>query len=385
LLTQGVADVLWPNGQRLPIGANVLLVAPSGSGKSMIFKLLMEAITRFLNRVDINADLLSRPALFLEDATRAAVIEHLRDWPVAGLFSDEGGQLNQMLRSAAPTLAKLLDGSPLRHARVSTGRIELVNCRLMMLLTEQPHVFEASKVLLGASTGGVGLINRFIVASATAMPTGSSLHRVGLSEPVRRRYELRIEDLLARTIQQVKSKAERPALQLSPETQNFFIPLADEIRQKLGTHASYRTISEYASRHSERVLKLAGSIHVFEHGPEGEVELATVKTADMLDRWSMDNFRRMTYQPPKVSQAEQDALNLEQALAQAVHSTGRTAFPLSQVRRSAPNMGLTKARLDRAVPILAGQGKVTVMLVGSVDWLQFNPPSDRLFGYGARC
>ena len=125
LLTQGTADVLWPNGQRLPIGLPVLLVAPSGAGKSVIFTSLIEPIRRCLSEVLTDEDSPHRPAFFIEDATREAIIHHLRDWPLAGLFTDEAGLLKQLLHSAASTLAKLLDGADLNHARVSTRRIEL--------------------------------------------------------------------------------------------------------------------------------------------------------------------------------------------------------------------------------------------------------------------
>ena len=42
LLTQGAADVTWPNGLSLPPGANVFLEANSGSGKSVIAKILQQ-------------------------------------------------------------------------------------------------------------------------------------------------------------------------------------------------------------------------------------------------------------------------------------------------------------------------------------------------------
>ena len=51
LLTQGIADVAWPNGQRVPVGANVFLVAPSSSGKTVIFRNLMEPVEECLTAI----------------------------------------------------------------------------------------------------------------------------------------------------------------------------------------------------------------------------------------------------------------------------------------------------------------------------------------------
>jgi hypothetical protein len=48
VLTQGIADVTWPNGQAISIGANGILAAPSGNGKSLIYKRLSQPIEKYL-------------------------------------------------------------------------------------------------------------------------------------------------------------------------------------------------------------------------------------------------------------------------------------------------------------------------------------------------
>lgn len=379
LLTQGIADVSWPNGQSVPVGGNSLLVAPSGGGKSVLFRILMEPISSVLAEVaTAGSEHSATPAFFIEDATREALLDHLSEWPVAGLFTDEAGQLKQLLGNAAPTLAKLLDGAPLRHARVSTGRIELIGHRVTMLLMEQPQIFEASKALLGVGSGGVGLINRFFVAAAQGLQAGASLHRVGLSTTVAQRYACKVNDLLESTIKMVRSKTARPILQLSSQASEFFAGLNDEIQKDQVSNPGLVKMAEYASRHSERTLRFAGALHVFEHGVEGLVQLPTLQAANHLGRWSLDNFLQLTYEPPRLSQAEQDAMTLAQALDQAAQSTGGSPLRLSELRRCAPNIGLTKSRFERALPILARQGKVTVVPHGNVDWLTVHRASHHL-------
>jgi hypothetical protein len=49
-------------------------------------------------------------------------------------------------------------------------------------------------------------------------------------------------------------------------------------------------------------------------------------------------------------------------------------FQLSVLRRLSPNIGLTKARFDRALPLLARSGKVTVYMEGREDWAFVNLP-----------
>ena len=378
LLTQGCADVRWPNGQIAPVGVSCLLVAPSSSGKSVIFNVLCQAVNQFMHDAMLDGKLPVKPDFLLEDATRTAIIEFLRDWSVAGLFSDEAGLLKELLRDAASTLAKLLDGSPLRYARAKTGRIELIGHRLVMLLMEQPSVFEASKVLLGASKGGVGLANRFLFGQAKTVAPSASLHKIGLSETVRHQYVERVYHLLQRSALHVIEKSTRPALCLSPEAAHFFIGLGDEMSRKLSLDQRAADIREYVNRHSERVLRLAGAIHVFEFGTESEIQLSTVQLADSICRESIDAFAEMTHVPPTPTQAEKDAHVVHQALLQSVASTGYSRFKLADLRRWAINLGLTPHRFNRAVPVLAGSGYVTVFQDGRTDYLQLNYPHSRL-------
>lgn len=116
LLTQGIADVTWPNGQTISIGSNGIVAAPPGSGKSFVCNRLSQPIEKYLA-----ADTPGREScqLLMEDATREAIVQSLHEWPVAGLLTDEAGMLRS-LQKDAPTLVKLLDGSPLRNARVPT-------------------------------------------------------------------------------------------------------------------------------------------------------------------------------------------------------------------------------------------------------------------------
>ncbi|WP_175762559.1 DUF3987 domain-containing protein [Burkholderia anthina] len=371
LLTQGIADTTWPNGQPIPIGANGLVASPSGSGKSLIYKNLVQPIEKYLvlrmsEKPGEHGDLL------LEDATREALVQSLSEWPVAGLFTEEAGMLKRLLRDA-PTLVKLLDGSPLRSARISTGRVALLRQRLSMLLIEQPDVFEETKRLLGAGKGGVGLVNRFFVAVSTDFRAGNSPHSVGLSGDVVKVYDMRAGNLLDALFEHVaQGNPVRPTVKLSAEASQCLVDLDHEARTKCVPDSPWSFIAEYILRHAERVLRLAGVFHVFEHGVGGEIALDTLLRAERFGNWYVESFARIFYEQPKPTQAEADADELGNAFLQTYQLTGASMFRQSEIRTQALNLGLTSTRFSRALAALCQQGRARVDLYRNVPWITFD-------------
>lgn len=382
MLTQGTADAAWANGQTLPVGSNVLIVASSGFGKTAIYKVLKSPIDKFLTQCHTETDQHFLPEFFIENATRAAIIEQLFVWPIGNLLTDEGGIVNDLFRSSAPTVAKLTDSAPLLNARVGSGRKALLDYRFVMMALYQPDIYELIKPMLGANKGGVGIGNRFLYGKALAPQIGAEIHPQRLSDSVEKRYAQRIRDLLTLTIANVHDKKNRPILRLSPEALQYFGDLKNQMRQLQSADPSYQRIEEYISRHSERVLRLAGAIHVFEYGADTAISSATIQAADQIGRWSIDAFLALTYVPPKKTQAELDGEILLQAFHEVVRTTNQTSFQMKDCRRQAPNLGLTAARFTRALPLLAATGKIQIVLDRrSNEWIWVNPDFPRLFHY----
>ncbi len=372
LLTQGVADVVWPNGIKAPVGANCLLVAPSGTGKSLIFKILSDPVEQYLaNHADI-CDPARAINLLIEDATRQAIVQSLLDWPVAGLFTDEAGMLKSLLKDS-PTLVKLLDGSPLRNSRISTGRAALFYHRFCMLLMEQPDVFDETKILLGVGKGGVGLCNRIFFTLFNGNLPSTSLHMIALPASVKQAYAKKVKELLDLTIKHVDAKiGERPALLLSEEAAQYLNDIGNKARRNSALGSPWFFISEYISRHAERVLRLAGAFHVFEYGTAGEISLETIQRAATLDGWHIEAFAQMAYVAPKQTQSEADATQLKEAFRQIYRTTGNTKFRQSEMRSSSVNIGMTPARFNRGLSILGGQGSIHVVVENGKPWVILN-------------
>lgn len=369
LLTQGIADVTWPNGQPISIGANGLVVSPSGSGKSLIYKLLIQPIEEYLATGHQAGE---RCHLLVEDATREAIVQSLHEWSVAGLHTDEAGMLTSLLRDA-PTLVKLLDGLPLRSARISTGRVALRGQRFCMLLMEQPEIFEATKRLLGGSKGGVGLVNRFFVTVSTDFRARNSPHSVVLSGNVAQEYGRVVRQLLDALIEHVeRGNPARPRVKLDEEASQRLIDLGDEAQRNCSPGSPWSFIAEYARRHAERVLRLAGVFHVFEHGVGGEISLDTLQRAESLGNWYVESFARIFDEPSRPTLAEADAGKIEQAIIGPCLMGGVSRCSQADLRTAAFNLGLTSTRFTRALAALCEQGRVRVIRHLNKQWILFD-------------
>lgn len=376
LLAQGVADILWPGGRRTRVGVSGVVVGHSGCGKTLIYNLLMEAIERYIADRS-NADK-SEWDFLLEDATLAAIAPHMKLNRYAGLFTDEGGGLLHLQRGA-PTIAKLIDGTPLRRARGNSEPTSLVGHRLLMLLLLQPHAAEQTK-LFSMLPGDVGLMNRCLTALAT--PISGSLDAASLPAALAERHLARVYELLNAARQNVRNKtAHVPALVMSAEALEFFQGISTHARGQSTTAArGWSASDEYISRHGERTLQLAGAIHLYVHGLPGlglPVAQSTLQITHEIGVASSMTYEQLSYRP---TPAEKDAEQLFQALRHYHLTTGLHFVVLPSLYRNAPNILMTRQRIKAALPRLVAAGHVWVTTGGKDDVLQFRFSSPFLLG-----
>ena len=384
MLAQGIADAAWPNNKPCPLGCSTVLISPTVSGKSFVYNTLAEPLRkRISERLKAEPSLKRKePAFFVEDSTREAVIMHLLSWPVAALATDEGGQLRNLLQGSAAAMAKLVDGTAFYHARVSKGRAALENHRFLLHAMMQPDIFEESKAILGVGKGSVGVINRCQVAVATSSPNLLRMATFGLSAEIEARYVALVNARIDRAIELVLSGGSRPILRLNAAAERRFMDIAREAAS-IQHNPEFSHVLEYVSRHCERVLHAAGTLHVAEHDAEGEIQLDSVEAAHQVGLWSLDNFSELMIPRPKPTRAETDAMRLGHELIKAASFQG-AYLSLPLLRRLSPNIGLTPARFSKAIPLLADAGKITLCMRGREEmifvhlppapWLNFDRP-----------
>ena len=379
-LTQAIADVAWPNEIKIPIGANVYLVANSGMGKTMIRNILMTLAYQRIESYNLNCEPSDQIDLIVEDLTPESLLEHLAEFSIIAIHSDEAGKLSR-LKSAASTLIGVIDGAPTIKKRVTKGKLRVSGQRACIFLMEQPEIFEATKATMKMRNGGDGVINRCLASQFSGCVEGNALHQAKLLPEIQTAYEVKVTHFVDETLARAKSKnSERPTIKLSPQAAQFLIAHGNDVRSQCVEGFQWFHISEYATRHAERVLRLAGAFHVFEYGVEGEISLDTIQRAATLGIWYIEEFARMMHEPPKVTQADLDVTTLENAILSVVHQTGVSKYRQSVLRACAANLGLTPARFNRALAVLGGQGKIKVIVERNTPWVIFqNHYSSRLY------
>jgi hypothetical protein len=242
-----------------------------------------------------------------------------------------------------------------------------------MLLLEQPEIFEETKRLLGAGNGGVGLVNRFFVMLHKDVRAGNSPHSVRLSGDVAQAYDMRARERLVAQFEHVeRGNPERSTITLGAKASERLIDLGHEARRHCTPGSPWFFISEYILRHAERVLRLAGVLHVFEHGVGGEISLDTLERAESLGNWYVESFARILYEPPKPTQTELNAEELGKALFQICLLTGTSVLRQSEARTEAFNLGLTSTQFTRALALLCQQGRARVDTYRNVSWITLN-------------
>ena len=138
-------------------------------------------------------------------------------------------------------------------------------------------------------------------------------------------------------------------------------------------------LPEHGVRQVENVMRLAGSWHAFEKLP-GEIGGETVARAAEFVRWHTEHYKLRFMPEPTVPREFQEAERLEHWLRWRLQRTGAWDIRRDELRTLAPNIGLSKASLERALMVLCTSLR-TQVVVGEhrTVWVALNP---HFFGTG---
>ncbi len=394
LIAQGVADGVWPNEAPLPAGVSVMLVVPTGVGKSVVSGIVGAPLHAAVGRhvqllsedsgLDSDADTGGSDSsktpkslqLLVEDVSASSLAERLDAWPNAGLFTEEMDQVGELIKKNSGMLAKLSDGTPYSRSRGNSRRVVLRGHRLVFFLQGQPDVFQKSQGSLGGKgTGGIGLINRFMLFKAQHTQDSSNYLHVKVPDEVASAYSRRVEELVDTGVELVHQGRERTKIRLCQQGCLRLEAMLMETRRIYASNPAASFMSGYVNRHAERVLRLAVALHVFEHGTSGPVSLEILERADAIGRSALADYFAQVHVPPVVSQAEGNAIRVADfVLASFLWHIHPEWVDYRAFYDQAFNLGLSGAQFNAALLFLAKRGLVAKDGRGSQKRIGLNLP-----------
>lgn len=330
---------------------NGVVLAKSGMGKSHHLRPLLKP---FLDHV---------PEIVLDDVTPSTFLPMLAKKPIAGQFLDEGGQLLVAMRNRdLGTYIKLREGDSFTFGRSETGGLLIRNPLFSVLLMVQPDIYREFRQRLDNVLRASGYDARFL--HTLVEETLGAWQQFGDgSSVVHDQYVTRLTELLT-MLKDVLDSGEMPdrVNHFTPSAQSHLRDIASWFRQATLPGGALVDHSDYAAKQLGNVMRLASSWHTG-NGVEGDISAEYVERASELCKYHAGVFCHLTWKPLTVSQEDQDAQVMENALWQRAYATGMVYMSHREAVDYAPNIGLTKARAKRAIDRLCWYGRTQLNTV----------------------
>lgn len=318
------------------------------------------------------------PDLFSEDASPEALAVSLaKGHPSSSLWSDEGGLVigshamseDASLRFLA-MLNRLWDARPFERKRTTRESVIVEGRRLTVSLMVQP-VVAAKLVAVGDGIArGTGNLARFLFAWP-ASTMGERIYREGDDQHhALVAWDTRLADLLRLPLpieDEGTMRLKPPVLPLGPQAFDVWRQLHDEVEHELRAQGEYRELCDFGAKTAEQAARIACVLHVFEHGPAGEIGADAMQAGAALALWHLSEARRaLSLVGHSGELADAQAL-LDWLMEQPTMPTA------GDVLRLGPCALRDKKRRDRALDKLAEHGLAREQRVGKVTLLDVNP------------
>jgi putative DNA primase/helicase len=321
------------------------------------------------------------PRVLLESETAESLAWNLArpdGWPSGGILSSEAGIIfgghamrRDSIVQSLSLLNKLWSGESLRVGRRTSEQFDVNGARLTMGLAVQPETvqtfFEESRGL----ARGTGFAARFLIAYPESTQ-GTRLYRdAPQGWPGLVAFQSRLRQLLDARLQ-FNERGELVPQSLGMDAAAFeaWRQFHDAAEVELRASGELADVRDVASKGAENCARLAALFHLFEHGPSGQIGVASVAAAARIVTWHLFEARRFLggmAMPKAIS----NAAKLEAWLLTVCRERGTASVSLRDAMRLGPNPVRPKADLLAAISELTAVERVRLSVDGRL--IQINP------------
>jgi hypothetical protein len=316
------------------------------------------------------------PRLFYEDATPERLASALaKGWPSASLWSDEGGLVigshamseDVALRFLA-LLNRLWDGNRFDRDRETRGCISIRGRRFTASLMMQPGALAKLTAAGGGVARAIGALARYLVAWPTST-VGTRLYREGNTDsPALTAFDARLRDLLDHALPlNDQGELQPPVLRLSREAFEVWRELHDTVEHELSARGEFGELPDFGAKLAEQAARVAGVLHLFVYGPEGEIGPETMNAGARLALWHLIEARRVLGLVGHNGETADAETLLGWLREQSESPTVRTA------QQFGPSALRKRERLDPGIAKLTEHGLARVEQRGRAQVIALNP------------
>jgi hypothetical protein len=370
-----VASMVSPNGRTGVFGINTMVSAVSGCGKSEAKNYAFGPMFQFQRDQFANAaDAASRiETHVLNNATMPAIIKAMAEYSVGNEIDDEftSSRTGSMTQHAS-VRNQLYDGHTFTVDRTTSGRFILHDPRFTSMVLTQPHVRIAFDEKHGMRLRTTGLATRTQFSEYDGAPV--SLNLVEIDTTVWDANCRRLQDLW---IDIMRERAHRGFKNFRPDAIRLLKEIRGEYQQR-GQHGNdLAMLPEHAARQPENIQRIAAGIEVFEDLP-GDISAETVQRAATIGLWFTEQYKLRFLPKPKIPQVPREhteAAQLERVMFEAARCSGEGMVKLKDLLGYAPNYGMTKAAVQRALIVLCSNNRARIAKGSGnkPDWVALNP------------
>lgn len=306
-----------------------------------------------------------KPIILCSDPTAEGIFRQLSEGqPSIGLFSDEGGlftsghAMKEETKTATlARISKLWDGAEFDRVRSGDGISVLRGRRMALHLMMQSVV--ANQLFADPIANGQGFLARCLVTyPETTAGTRMFVDRDPKESAAYKRYYARMLSIFEQKPETHPNDPQRlqpHALDFSHSAKALLIEFHNSTEIELHSTGCYATIKGLGNKITEHASRMAGVIHVIEHGTDSRIiNEVTTRKAIQLAQWYLNEWARIS----TVAMVPEHIKLGKTLYAWAIsdRNTNKPYLHPSQIAKYAPNSVRRNAQYEAAINALIDHG-----------------------------
>jgi hypothetical protein len=163
-----------------------------------------------------------------------------------------------------------------------------------------------------------------------------------------------------------------PVLKLSEEAKKLWIAYFNKVEEGLKPGGEFTEVRDFASKNAEQAVRISGVIHVFNYGPEGEIQPDTMEQSINLAEWYLHEAKRI-FVTAGLPVEFKNAFILQNWIKNYCQMSQLSQLSQRIVLKEGPNQLRDKQIRDNALKILEEHGSVILITEGKKKIIKVNP------------